>query len=86
MWFLVFACATPAEVVDACVETPEVCTACTEDADCAYQGNACTETVYCASVGAGIAVVEIGCSAATEHPWPDPDTCTCQAGVCVSTH
>ena len=85
MWILAWlACASPATVVNWCDDNPGACATCTRDADCVFQGNACTETVYCANTDAGIAVVQIGCSAAQEHPWPDAAECTCDAGTCRS--
>ncbi len=84
MLVVLLACASPAVVIDACVDDPSLCTPCEADADCAYTGNPCTETVYCASTDAAIAVIEIGCSAATERPWPAPETCACDAGTCRS--
>lgn len=84
MWLAsLLACATPATVVNWCDENPDGCPPCTSDAECVFQGNACTETVYCAHEDAEIAVVMIGCSEASEHPWPDPLECMCgSGGVC----
>lgn len=71
-----------ATVIDACLEEPERCLPCAGDQDCTYQGNACTETVYCAHVEAEIPVVQIGCSGALEYDWPEPESCICQEGSC----
>ena len=85
MWVLsLLACASPATVVNWCDTNPGACAVCQADEACVFQGNACVETVYCANVDAGIAVVQIGCSTALEHAWPDPSECTCDAGVCRS--
>ena len=73
-----------AAIVDACLEDPDLCPACASDDDCAFGGNACTETVYCAHVDAEIAVVMIGCSPAMEYAWPSDEDCVCSASVCQS--
>ena len=78
---LLLACRT-AEVVDWCADT--ACSTCADDAACAYQGNACTETVYCAPTDASIMVIDIGCSPELEYAWPDPATCRCVDGSCRS--
>ncbi len=78
-----FACRV-ATTVNWCVENPGECATCETDGDCAYSGNPCTETVYCAHDAAEIAVVQIGCDAAIEYAWPDDATCACSAGVCRS--
>jgi hypothetical protein len=80
---LLIACRT-ATVVDACASDPEWCPTCADAADCAYTGNPCTATVYCAHVDAPIAVIQIGCDPAIEYTWPAADTCGCEAGVCGS--
>jgi len=69
-------------VVNWCESNPEDCLACDADVDCAYGGNPCTETVYCAHVEQSIAVIQIGCDAALEHPWPPDPTCHCVEGAC----
>lgn len=85
MWLaLLLACASPAVVVNWCDANPGACAPCTTDTECVFQGNPCLETVYCANADAGIAVVEIGCSTAMEHGWPDADACSCDGGVCRS--
>ena len=84
-WLLV-ACPRPAEVVVACDEpTADTgsCRPCEDDQDCGFSGNPCTETVYCAHVDTPIAVIEIGCSAALEHRWPDDQQCACVSGACA---
>ncbi len=77
---LLLACRT-ATVVDACAADPARCLACERDADCAFGGNPCTDTVYCAHRDAEIAVIEIGCDAAIEYAWPDDAACTCAGEV-----
>ncbi|MFZ5477259.1 MAG: hypothetical protein ACOZNI_10845 [Myxococcota bacterium] len=81
MLLLFFACRV-AEVVDWCDENP--CLACEGDAECGFTGNACVETVYCAHDDEQIAVIEIGCSEATEYAWPSDDACACVDGACRS--
>jgi hypothetical protein len=76
LWILACRLATP---VDACADDASACVACTDDAECAYTGNACLDTVYCAHQDASIAVAQLGCSAALEHRWPDPSTCVCRS-------
>ncbi len=80
---LLLACRT-ATIVDACDEDLAFCLPCETDAECVLGGNPCLETVYCQHEDAGIAVIEIGCSAAVEYRWPDASACTCEAGVCSS--
>ena len=80
---LALACRS-ATVVDACASDPDWCLACDASADCAYTGNPCTETVYCAHVDAPIAVIQIGCDPAIEYTWPEADTCGCVAATCAS--
>lgn len=81
---LLLGCPAPAEVVDWCAAHPDDCLACEADADCAFGGNPCTEVVYCAHVDQPIAVVQIGCSEALEHPWPPSAACGCVDGACAS--
>jgi hypothetical protein len=81
MILLLIACFR-AEVVNACDVDSAACLACEDDAACAYVGNPCTDTVYCAHEDASIAVIEIGCSAALERTWPSEDTCKCVAREC----
>lgn len=81
---LAMACRPEATVVDWCLENPDGCPACTTDADCSFGGNACTDTVYCASDQAVIAVVQIGCSQASEYRWPEPERCGCIDEICQS--
>ncbi len=96
MWILLalVACQGQAEVVDICDTVSEdtvdtgiyaVCQPCKSDSDCAFQGNSCTETTYCAHVDASIAVVEIGCSKALEYKWPDDEDCLCVDQECHYT-
>lgn len=73
-----------ATVVDACVEDPALCPACEGDLDCAFTGNPCTDTVYCAHVDAPISVIQIGCSPALERRWPPDEDCACIDAVCRS--
>jgi hypothetical protein len=73
-----------AEVVDSCVDDPELCPSCESDADCGFQGNACTDVVACAHHDAGLVFTEIGCSEALERRWPDDEACACVDQVCQS--
>ncbi len=74
-----------ATVIDACAADPEWCITCDDAADCAFTGNPCTETVYCAHADAQIPVIQIGCDPAVEYTWPDPESCACVAGACAAT-
>lgn len=66
-----------AEPVDACDVDSAACLACASDDECAWGGNPCTDTVYCAHVDASVSVVQIGCSEALERRWPAPEDCAC---------
>jgi hypothetical protein len=76
------ACKGRAEVVNHCDTASSTCSPCASDADCAFTGNACTETVYCAHRDASIVVITIGCDPAAEYSWPDDDECACVAATC----
>lgn len=84
---LVLGCHREADVVDCLdpglAEDTAACPECSGDGACAFGGNSCTETVYCAPVDGEIAVVQIGCSEALTYRWPDEEECVCDAGVCV---
>jgi hypothetical protein len=72
-------------VIVACEDPPidtGSCRPCAGDGDCAFSGNPCTATVYCAHVDTPIAVIDLGCSAALERRWPDDERCACVAGAC----
>ncbi len=71
--------ATP---IDACDLGEEYCLPCTLDDACTWGGNSCTGTVYCSHRDAGVAVIQIACSKALEHRWPDAESCGCVEGVC----
>jgi hypothetical protein len=83
---LVLAGCRQATVVDACsLEGDGMCPVCESDEQCHYTGNPCLATVYCAHEDAQIAVIEIGCEAATEYAWPDDATCRCVANACTAS-
>jgi hypothetical protein len=76
-----------AEVYDFC--DPEIdtgaaaCLPCEADGDCTLAGNPCYDTVACAHRDDLVAVPDLGCSKAIEHPWPDPAGCRCLDDRCT---
>ena len=81
MFFALSGC-RQATVVDGCDVSEEACLACSTSDECAFTGNECLETVYCAHVDAPINVIEIGCEDIAEYSWPDAENCACVEGYC----
>jgi hypothetical protein len=71
-----------ATVYEPCVDDPGSCPACAGDEDCSFQGNDCTESVYCAHLDAGLTFIEIGCLESAVYSWPPDDECRCVEAVC----
>lgn len=75
-------CRQAATPVDYCLEDTGNCPSCASEADCHWSGNSCYDTVYCVSSGTNLAHPDLGCSAALEHRWPEPEACACVDSVC----
>jgi hypothetical protein len=71
-----------ATVYEPCVDDPGACPACAGHDECSFQGNDCTDAVYCAHVESGLSFIEIGCVEASEYSWPPDEECRCIDGVC----
>jgi hypothetical protein len=71
-----------ATVYEPCVDDPGSCPICSSDDECTFQGNECTDSVYCAHVDSGLSFIEIGCLEGSEYAWPPDDECRCVEATC----